>query len=112
MVGFYGDFGGAYASKLARGQFVSNGAFISGRRAGLIGQLNPQFDETGIGFIGFKFNNGSGDQYGWVRIETRSRPSVHKFLLLDYAYGDLSAVGLLTWRKSWSQAAQQATAQG
>src|SRR5438874_1047610 len=25
------------------------------------------FQNRGVGFVGFKFNNGAGDQYGWVR---------------------------------------------
>jgi hypothetical protein len=85
----------------------------------------------GIGFIGIKFNNGSGDQYGWVRIQTRGGPN-HPFILRDYAYGDvgdriragqtssnevvpiegslgglaLGAAGLLAWRNRRSRAAR------
>jgi len=81
----------------------------------------------GTGFIGFKFNNGSGAQYGWVRIQMQRHA---RFKLIDYAYGDvgdtigagqtsghdkpeleslgglaLGAIGLLAWRKSRPQAA-------
>ena len=31
-----------------------------------------QFYPNGIGFIGFRFNNGAGIQYGWARLEMRS----------------------------------------
>ena len=101
------------------------------RSASLAGYCPGQF-LGGIGFIGFKFNNGSGDQYGWVRIQVK--PGVgypeYNFQLLDYAYGDvgdtigagqksghdvagleslgglaLGALGLLAWRKSRAQAA-------
>lgn len=117
------------ASNLKRGQLISNRPFIpaqSTRSAvlegfGGIGQFNG-----GLGYIGFKFNNGSGDQYGWVRIETRPSGETNPFILRDYAYGDvgdkvragqkssnemvpeqgalgflaLGGIGLLAWRKS------------
>ena len=84
----------------------------------------------GTGFIGFKFNNGSGDQYGWARVQVGGSHNF-PFKLIDYAYGDvgdtigagqksghdkpeleslgglaLGALGLLAWRKSRVQAAQ------
>jgi hypothetical protein len=119
----------AQASNLERGQLISNNTFVPAASALLAGCFGCQF-EGGIGFIGFKFNNGSGDQYGWVRIQTH--PSFgEKFRLLDYAYGDvgdriaagqkrdepnnlelgslgslaLGAVGVLAWRKRRSDAA-------
>jgi MYXO-CTERM domain-containing protein len=90
---------------------------------------NPHQWNPGIGFIGFRFNNGAGVQYGWARIKI-SGVSHYDFVLLDYAYADpgerltagqtlentssdeqapdqgslgglaLGAVGLLAWRKS------------
>jgi hypothetical protein len=91
-------------------------------------QCGGQFDENGIGFIGFKFNNGSGDQYGWVRIQTRGG-FLNSFILRDFAYGGvgdriragqtssnevvpiegslgglaLGAAGLLAWRRRRSR---------
>src|SRR5262249_40579944 len=48
-----------------------------------------QFAPGDVGFIGFKFNNGSGDQYGWVRVKFDTRyPYDHPFWLVDYAYAD------------------------
>jgi len=119
------------ASNLKRGQLISNRPFIpaqSTRSAVLEGGEFGQFN-GGIGYIGFKFNNGSGDQYGWVRIETRPPGEANPFILRDYAYGDvgdtigagqrsghdvaeleslgglaLGALGLLAWRKSRAQA--------
>ncbi len=86
-----------------------------------------QFRFDRFGFIGFKWNAGSGDQYGWARVEMGNNNN--SFKLIDYAYGDvgdsiaagqksghdapeleslgglaLGAVGLLAWRKSRSQA--------
>jgi hypothetical protein len=131
----------ASVSRLQRGDLISNRPFVPGQSGNIAletfdhcgGGWVGQFDGKGLGFIGFKFNNGSGDQYGWTRIEMqKGRNPNQNFKLLDYAYGDvgdsiaagqksghamvtgegslgllaLGAVGLLAWRKSRSQAAQ------
>ena len=113
-----------YVSKLSPGQTISMGNFIQGVPGNL-----AQGWHRGIGFIGFRFNNGAGVQYGWARI-TMKRGRAKNFILLDYAYADpgerltagetsegtlsdeqapdegslgglaLGAVGLLAWRKS------------
>ena len=124
----------ASVSRLNRGQLISRRPFLA-RRSGVLAAFNMycsstgsvgQFDSGGVGFIGFKFNNGSGDQYGWVRIKMLTRhPIDHDFQLMDYAYADpgepiragqkssnemvpeegslgglaLGAAGLLAWRK-------------
>jgi hypothetical protein len=38
-------------------------------------------------FVGFKFNNGAGVQYGWARLRVIGYP-FNRFTLVDYAYGD------------------------
>jgi hypothetical protein len=79
----------AYVSKLTRDQFVSRKTFLargSGLIAGSFEGPCDQFDPGNVGFIGFKFNNGSGDQYGWVRIQLGQRAD---FWIIDYAYGDV-----------------------
>ena len=122
----------AGVSKLSRGQFISRRAFLareSGLIAGSFDVCSQQFGDGEIGFIGFKFNSGSGDQYGWVRIKMGNRAD---FWLIDYAYADpgepiragqmssndivpeegslgglaLGAAGLLAWRRTRSQAAR------
>lgn len=45
------------------------------------------FKEPGRGFIGFEFNTGAGQQYGWVRVKT-SGEADYDFIVLDYAWGD------------------------
>jgi hypothetical protein len=41
----------------------------------------------GVSLIGFKFNNGQGEQFGWARIKILEG-ALHAFKLVDYAYGD------------------------
>ena len=91
-----------------------------------------QWTERGIGCAGFKFNNGAGTQYGWVRVKMGGSEKNNGFELLDYAYGDpgepvsagqkssgeqapdqgslaglaLGAAGLLAWRKRRSRTAR------
>jgi hypothetical protein len=81
------------------------------------------FLKRGPGLVGFKFNNGAGDQYGWVRVKMWGGLK-NTFEVVDYAYGDpgdvvlagqksddstpgleslgglaLGAAGLLAWRR-------------
>ena len=128
----------ALVSRLRSGQFISNRQFLSAQSGVLAIASHSacgegwvgRFDGRGIGFIGFKFNNGSGDQYGWVRIKMENGLNINQnFKLLDYAYGDvgdriragqistsemlpeegslgwlaLGAVGLVVWRKRRSR---------
>ena len=127
----------ASALPLQGGEAVSGGPFVPD--AGLMGGwfLNTfcGFDNhrgqfhRGEAFIGFKFNNGGGDQYGWARIQSRGAP-VNRFTLVDYAYGDvgdpiragqktirdipkggslvglaLGAAGLMAWRRQRARVA-------
>src|SRR5262249_47440184 len=127
----------ASVSKLKFGAFISRRPFLA-RNSGLLAGFTHycssdsagQFDQAGVGFIGFKFNNGSGDQYGWARVRMAASGIDHGFYLLDYAYADpgesiragqtssnsmvpeegslgglaLGAAGLLVWRKRRSRA--------
>jgi LPXTG-motif cell wall-anchored protein len=86
-------------------------------------ELYGQFLKRGYGLVGFKFNNGAGDQYGWLRVRMMDRFN-HMVTVIDYAYGDpgdrvlagqtsgdsapvleslgglaLGAAGLLAWRR-------------
>jgi MYXO-CTERM domain-containing protein len=125
----------ASVSRLHRGDLISNRSFVPGQSGNIALETNDrcgggyvgQFDGKGVGFIGFKFNNGSGDQYGWVRIQMQKGYNPDQnFRLIDYAYGNvgdpiragqkssaeqtpdqsslgwlaLGAVGLLAWRKN------------
>lgn len=121
----------ASVSNLAGGNAISERPFIlrkgvlaSADRENCYGNARGQFINAGVGYIGFKFNLGNGDQYGWARIEMMSYPR-NKFRFVDFAYGDpgdriragqkvgghgptleslgglaLGAAGLLAWRRS------------
>ena len=120
-------------SKLNLGDFISRRPFLAKETFGVLGQdihnsCPGQFEDDTFGFIGFKFNGGSGDQYGWGRIKLDFRSS---FWVVDYAYADpgepikagqtssnemvpeegslgwlaRGAAGLLAWRKSRSRSA-------
>jgi hypothetical protein len=90
---FRGFVAGAYqyASKLVSGQNISGGPFIGGKGtlADRNGYANSQFLSAGPNqFVGFKFNNGSGVEYGWARLTMDGSPG-NSFTLVDYAWGDV-----------------------
>lgn len=45
------------------------------------------WENRGTGYVGFRFNHGTGDQYGWVRVKMTGAP-YNGFIVEDYAYGD------------------------
>ncbi len=125
-----------FVSNLKRGQVISNQQFLARPAAGLLygsrsiacSSYHGQFNGA-PGYVGFKFNNGHGDQYGWARLAIRGHD--HAIALIDYAYGDVGdtigagqrsghdlpeleslaglavgAVGLLAWRRKRSPAAR------
>src|SRR5436190_19944599 len=62
VVGFYNGYCCAKAYNLERAQLISNNPFVPSLGsfgALLAGCGSCQFNERGIGYIGFKFNNGS-----------------------------------------------------
>jgi hypothetical protein len=79
---------GRYVSKLTFGQTISMGNFTQQPSGHLVRDGNPNQWNPGQGFIGFRFNNGAGVQYGWARIRMLGVPD-YDFALLDYAYADV-----------------------
>jgi hypothetical protein len=80
-----------YASRLVSGQNVSGGPFLGGKgtMANKVGYSSSQFLTAGPNqFVGFRFNNGSGVEYGWARLTMDGSPS-NTFTLVDYAWGDV-----------------------
>ncbi len=51
--------------------------------------------------MGFKFNTGAGEQYGWVRVRMNGFPT-NSFAVVDYAYGDPGEVVRAGQRRSHS----------
>ena len=123
-------------SKLSFGRLISTGRFTSPTAyPGIMASdYNGAWTDPGGGFVGFRFNNGAGVQYGWARVRMFGSPS-NAFKLQDYAYADpgepiragqkcrrssdeqapdqgslgglaLGALGLLAWRKSRSLTAR------
>ena len=65
----------------------SSGVRCFGAIIGLEGGGSGNFQEPGRGFIGFVFNAGAGNEFGWARIKTTGKPG-YDFILLDYAWAD------------------------
>ena len=90
--GFYIGKPEASVSNLDRGDaiptrpFVPDGGVMASNSCGCSHGIRGQFRDDGVGFIGFKFNNGAGDQYGWVRVRLLGPWNQGK--LVDFAYGD------------------------
>jgi MYXO-CTERM domain-containing protein len=89
LCGYKGRFGTFYVSRLSQGAAISNCTFLppAGQQAILFDFYGGGgFFDPGIGFVGIRFNNGAGMQYGWARIyRLHSRTG---FVLVDYAWGD------------------------
>jgi len=85
-----------YVSKLQSGQRVSNGFFTAQPPfpsfGGIMARGNyffgsSEWKDRGTGFVGFRFDNGAGYQYGWARVRISGHPE-NAFKLTDYAYAD------------------------
>lgn len=76
---------------LPRGSVVSNGHFFPIFDSYAIMQsldcINPDWQERGTYYVGFRFNTGAGPQYGWARIGW-SGCNRNNFIVKDYAWGD------------------------
>lgn len=129
-----GASGTAYVSKLAAGANiaalpfapVTYPAFNQGYlAAGNAGDFpNMQWSQKGQGYVGFEFNIGNGEQYGWASITMNEGGPNNGFILDSYAWGDpgdtvlagqvpepgslallaVGGAGLLAWRKRRAQA--------
>lgn len=91
FMGDKGRFHRGYVSKLGYGVEISKGHFTSSGGSAYL--ANPyggssHWSAGGGGFVGFRFNNGAGVQYGWARIRMAHQLG-RAFTLIDYAYADI-----------------------
>jgi hypothetical protein len=81
-----------YVSKLRLGQNISFGHFVGNdpynQLAYLVGYSHSEWTERGKGFVGFRFNDGTGIRYGWARLYMTGAKK-NSYRLIDYAYGDV-----------------------
>jgi hypothetical protein len=90
--------GSSALNALPRGSVISQGHFrfrFGTRTTGRLQDYTCYFSgwqEPGTYYIGFRFNNGLGRQYGWVRIKwggcLDSAEPHNKYIVEDYAWGD------------------------
>jgi MYXO-CTERM domain-containing protein len=64
--------------------FGTSGTMVRGDRS----SQNWKWSGKGTDFVGFRFNNGSGIQYGWARVRMDGAASRFSFTVLDYAWAD------------------------
>jgi hypothetical protein len=85
-----------FVYNLPRGQNISDGYFrrqptrypsSGGVLASGDFSFYSHWGHRGVGFVGFRFNGGSGIQYGWARVWVSGHPE-NAFRVLDYAYAD------------------------
>lgn len=80
-----------YVEKVHLGEVMSDGRFVPGQgylaKAVYYRGVQSQWTQRGEGFVGFKFNVGAGDQYGWARVRCTGE-KWNFFIVVDYAWGD------------------------
>jgi hypothetical protein len=81
-------------SRLEYGENVSHGAFFDMKQNRDYAFMRApygtgNFNRAGQAFIGFKFDQGNGTQYGWARVKMGGRPNQDKFILKDFAWADV-----------------------
>lgn len=137
--GHYQSFEYGLVDRIANsGRPVSQATFIGGDGTMVHGDrhfIQGEWKARGTSFAGFRFNNGSGLQYGWVRVQMGGKNKNFAFKVIDYAYADpgevittgqtssssglpnegslgllaLGGAGLLLWRQRRNGAATSAS---
>jgi hypothetical protein len=96
FVGYYIGFEYAYASRIKGdgNRYISQGHFIADLGGYYFATMvkagggRGAWKKRGTDFVGFRFNNGSGRQYGWARVHMEGQNRNFAFTVLDYAWAD------------------------
>ena len=94
FVGSYPVFEYAYVFRIGqdnRNRYISGGPFVNGLGTMIKADrhsLRWRWHGKGTDFVGFRFDNGSGKQYGWVRVHMDGGVSKFGFTVVDYAWAD------------------------
>src|SRR5438034_1584959 len=86
-------------TELGFGQNISAGEFVTANYHGLgyLGLMaiadtcytyGAPWNDRGTGYVGFRFNNGAGIQYGWARVTISGESGGNAFRVTAYAYAD------------------------
>jgi hypothetical protein len=103
-----------FASKLAFGENISAGAFVSSLTTywAVLQSNRGAWGDPGVGFVGFRFNGSTGFRYGWARVKMFGQERHNNFKLLDYAFADAGEPIFAGQTSSAEQAPDQAPDQG
>jgi hypothetical protein len=94
FVGSYPLFEYAYVFRIGqdnRNRYISGGPFVNGLGTMIKADrhsLRWRWHGKGTDFVGFRFDNGAGKQYGWVRVHMDGGTSKFGFTVVDYAWAD------------------------
>jgi hypothetical protein len=96
FVGYYIGFEYAYVSRIQGdgNRYISQGYFINDKGGYYFGtmvnggQEKGAWKKRGTDFVGFRFDNGSGLQYGWARVRMGGQNTNFAFTVMDYAWAD------------------------
>ncbi|MEO8045515.1 MAG: hypothetical protein ABI674_11480 [Spartobacteria bacterium] len=96
FAGYFIGFEYGYVSRIKGGgnRYISQGYFIGSASGYYFGTMAKEggkggaWKKRGTGFVGFRFNNGAGKQYGWARVHMGGQNTNFAFTVLDYAWAD------------------------
>ncbi len=96
FVGYFIGFEYAYASRIKGdgNRYISEGYFIADKGGYYFATMvkggggGGAWKKRGTDFVGFRFNNGAGVQYGWARVHMGGQNRNFAFTVLDYAWAD------------------------
>jgi hypothetical protein len=96
FVGFFIGFEYAYVSRIKGdgNRYISQGYFIGDKGGYYFGTMvkagggKGAWKKQGTDFVGFRFDNGAGRQYGWARVRMGGQNTNFTYTVLDYAWAD------------------------